>query len=201
MAKINLLPWREELRQQKKKDFVNSIFLAVLMVVFVFGLVHMYFDGQKGYQEQRNKLLQKEIEVLDQKIIAIKDIEEKKSKLLEKIDLIKKLQTSRPEIVHLMDEIPRLTPDGIYLTKFIQLGNDLTFEGKSESNARISAFMNGIESSKWLQQPKLDVIKASEKGNNNESDFILHAKQSHTEPNTEKKDMVNGAKVAKGGKK
>jgi len=73
--------------------------------------------------------LQKEIEVLDQKIVAIKDIEEKKTKLLEKIDLIKRLQTSRPEIVHLMDEIPRLTPDGIYLTKFVQLGNDLTFEG------------------------------------------------------------------------
>ena len=195
MAKINLLPWREELRQQKKKDFIYKILLAALMTILVFGLVHLYFDSLKSYQEQRNKILQSEIEVLDKKIVAIQGIEEKKSKLLSKIDLIKKLQKSRPESVHLFDEIPRLTPDGIYLTKFNQLGRDLTFEGKSESNARVSAFMKAIEASQWLQLPKLDVIKAPEKNDlGPSSDFIVHAIQG-------KEDPQAVAAVAKGGKR
>lgn len=195
MAKINLLPWREELRKQKKKDFVNSILLSVLVTILVFGLIHLYFDGQKEYQEQRNKMLQNEIAILDQKITAIKSIEEKKSKLLAKIDLIKRLQTSRPEIVHLIDEIPRITPDGIYLTKFIQLGADLTFEGKSESNARVSAFMKGIEASKWLQLPKLDVIKAPDKKDAGlASDFTVRAKQGNKDDDIAVTTDVKGAK-------
>ncbi|MDD5275974.1 MAG: PilN domain-containing protein [Methylovulum sp.] len=178
MAKINLLPWREELRKQKRQDFLNTIILAALLTVLVFGSVHLYINGEKEYQEKRNKLLQDEIALLDKKITAIKTIEEKKSKLLAKIDVIKKLQESRPEIVHLFDEIPKLTPDGVYLKKFTQLGTDLVFEGKSESNARVSAFMKSIEGSQWLKMPKLDVIKAPEKTElEQSSDFTLYAKQ------------------------
>jgi len=177
MAKINLLTWREELRKQKRQDFLNTIILAALVTALVFGLVHMYINDKKAYQEQRNKLLQDEIALLDKKIADIKTIEEKKSKLLAKIDVIKKLQESRPEIVHLFDEIPRLTPDGVYLTKFTQLGTDLIFEGKSQSNARVSAFMKSIEGSQWLHLPKLDVIKAPEKTDfGQSSDFTLRAK-------------------------
>lgn len=178
MAKINLLPWREELRKQKKKDFFNAIILASLLTLLVFGMVHIYINELKAHQEQRNKILKDEIVLLDKKITAIKSIEEKKAKLLAKIDLIKKLQKSRPEIVHLFDEIPRLIPDGVYLTKFTQLGSDLIFEGKSQSNARVSALMKGIESSQWLHTPKLDVIKTPEKTDlDRTSDFMLRAKQ------------------------
>ncbi len=178
MAKINLLPWREELRNKKKKDFINAIFLAVLVTGLILGLTHMYIDGEKSYQDTRNEMLQKEIAILDEKIVAIKSIEEKKAKLLAKIDLITKLQTSRPEIVHLFDEIPRVTPDGIFISKFMQLGNGVTFEGKSESNARVSAFMKGIEASMWLTDPKLDVIRTPDKNEKGQlSDFVLKAKQ------------------------
>ncbi len=121
-----------------------------------FGGVHLYINGLKEYQEQRNQILQNEIALLDKKIIDIRSIEEKKSKLLAKIDLIQKLQESRPEIVHLFDEIPKTTPDGVFLTKFTQTGADLIFEGKSQSNARISAFMRAIEASPWLQTPTLE---------------------------------------------
>jgi len=184
MAKINLLPWREELRKKKKKDFLNTIALSALVAVVILALIHTYIEGLKSYQEQRNKLLQNEIALLDQKIVAINSIEEKKRKLLAKIDLIQKLQESRPEIVHLFDEIPKVTPDGVYLKKFTQVGEDLTFEGKSQSNARVSAFMRGIEASKWLQMPKLDVIKSADKNNKNNveesSDFTLRAKQGNS---------------------
>jgi len=183
MAKINLLPWREELRKQKQKDFLNAIVLSILVGFIILGLIHTYIEGLKAYQEQRNQILQNEIALLDKKIIDIKDVEEKKSKLLAKIDLIQKLQESRPEIVHLFDEISKTTPDGVYLTKFTQTGSELIFEGKSQSNARISAFMRAIEASPWLQAPTLKVIQSSAKESPDKtdteqlSDFMLRARQ------------------------
>ncbi|MGZ8186661.1 MAG: PilN domain-containing protein [Methylobacter sp.] len=186
MAKINLLPWREELRKQKKQAFLNAIGIAVLMTIAIFGMVYMYIEGLKEYQEQRNKLLQDEIALVDKKIVEIKSIEEKKSKLLAKIELIQKLQESRPEIVHLFDEVPKTTPDGVFLTKVTQTGKELVFIGKSQSNARVSAFMRAIEASPWLQKPTLDVIQTPDQANADRlSDFTLHAKQGKQENETE----------------
>jgi type IV pilus assembly protein PilN len=176
MARINLLPWREELRQEKKRQFLSSLGLAALLTVIVMGLVHIYMLGLKDHQSQRNKMLQDEIAVLDTKIVEVKNIGERKSKLLSKIDLVQRLQESRPEIVHLFDEIPRTTPDGVFLTKFTQLGADLTFDGKTQSNARVSAFMRAVEASAWLQTPKLTVIISPDKTNvEQNSDFTLRA--------------------------
>ena len=183
MAKINLLPWREERRKRRQKDFLNALVLSALVGILILGLIHTYIDGLKAHQEQRNEILQNEIELLDKKIVDIKDIEEKKKKLLAKIDLIQKLQESRPEVVHMFEEIPKTTPDGIFLTKFTQTGMELLFEGKSQSNARVSAFMRAIEASPWLQQPILTVIQSPEKSSLNKadteelSDFKLQAKQ------------------------
>jgi len=178
MAQINLLPWREELRAQKKQDFINAIGVAVLVTALIFAGVHLYVEGLKAYQEQRNKIIQDEIALLDIKIAKIKTIEEQKSKLLTKIELIQKLQESRPEIVHLFDELPRVTPDGVFLIKFTQVGSELNFEGKSQSNARISAFMRAIEASAWLKVPALDVIHSVSKATSEQlSDFTMHAKQ------------------------
>jgi type IV pilus assembly protein PilN len=178
MAKINLLPWREELRAQKKQDFINAIGVGVLVTAIIFAGVHLYIEGLKAYQEQRNKIIQDEIALLDIKIAKIKTIEEQKSKLLTKIELIQKLQESRPEIVHLFDELPKVTPDGVFLTKFTQAGAELKFEGKSQSNARVSAFMRAIDASVWLNVPKLDVIQSAKKAAPEQlSDFTMHAKQ------------------------
>jgi type IV pilus assembly protein PilN len=178
MAKINLLPWREELRKQKKQNFLSALGLSALVMLGIFGVVHVIINGKKEYQEHRNKMLQDEIALLDLKIVEIKSIEDKKRKLLAKIDLIQKLQESRPEIVHLFDEIPKSTPDGVFLTKITQIGSSITFEGKSQSNARVSAFMRNIEASPWLELPTLNVIQSPEKTDPDElSDFTLHAKQ------------------------
>lgn len=177
MAKINLLPWREELRQEKKKEFLSMLGLAALVAGLFMGLFHMYIGGLQEHQDERNKMLQNEISVLDTKIVEVKKIGEMKSKLLSKIEIVQRLQESRPEIVHLFDEIPRTTPDGVFLTRFSQMGNDLTFEGKTQSNARVSAFMRTIEASSWLQTPKLDVIQSPDKSNVEQtSDFIMRAK-------------------------
>ncbi|MGR8933935.1 MAG: PilN domain-containing protein [Gammaproteobacteria bacterium] len=178
MAKINLLPWREELRKQKKQDFGYGILFSVLVTVGILVLVHMHIEGLMEYQSRRNKMLQDEIAVFDKKIAEIKDIEGKKDRLLKKIEVIQRLQESRPQIVHLFDEIARVTPDGVFLTKLNQSGANLTLTGKAESNARVSAYMRAIESSPWLTMPKLDVIQgpgSSKSGNLN--NFKLYAKQ------------------------
>jgi type IV pilus assembly protein PilN len=197
MAKINLLPWREELRAQKKQDFINAIGVAVLFTAVIFAGVHLYIEGLKAYQEQKNKIIQDEIALLDIKIVQIKTIEEQKNKLLTKIDLIQKLQESRPEIVHLFDELPKVTPDGVFLMKFMQVGAELNFEGKSQSNARISAFMRAIEASAWLKVPTLDVIKTGSKvGPEQLSDFTMKAKQGNQ--NTQAATAMDGGSVAIG---
>lgn len=157
--------------------------LSALTGVLIVGLIHTSIEALKTHQEQRNQLLQNEIILLDKKIVEIKDIEEKKKQLQTKIDLIQQLQESRPEAVHLFDEIPKITPDGVYLTKLTQTGSELIFEGKSESNARVSAFMRAIEASSWLQKPTLAIIKLPDKLSSNKndteplSDFSLHALQ------------------------
>jgi type IV pilus assembly protein PilN len=163
MAKINLLPWREELRKQKKKNFLTAMGLLALATLVAFVFVHTFIQGRHDYQESRNKILTEEIARLDLKLGEIKNIEDTKNKLLAKIDLIQKLQESRPEVVHLLDEIPRNTPDGVFLTKFSQKDQSLVFEGKSQSNARVSAFMRAIDASNWLRAPVLDEIKADPK--------------------------------------
>ncbi len=159
MARINLLPWREELRKQKKQDFLTAmgVLAGATLVSFIF--VHTYIQGLHTYQEKRNQMLSSEIAALDLKLGEIKNIEDTRNKLLKKIELIQGLQRSRPEVVHLFDEIPRAAPEGVFLTKFIQTGKDLVFEGKSKSNARVSAFMREIDASNWLHTPMLEVIK------------------------------------------
>lgn len=192
MAKINLLPWREEYRKKQQHDFVMSLVAAVAVTCFLFFLVYMQIEGMKEYQQRRNQLIKTEIQVVDKRIKEIKDIESKKTQLMTKIEVIQKLQESRPEIVHLFDELAKITPEGIFLTKFKQQGKNLVLTGKAQSNARVSAYMRGVESSSWLEKPVLQVIKI--KGQNKSSkslteqlnDFSMLAKQGKKSQKDEK---------------
>ena len=174
MAKINLLPWREELRKKRKKDFFTLMGISVVLTLTVFVFIHFHIEDKQAYQAQRNQMLNDEITRLDQKLGEIKNIEDTKNKLLAKIDLIQKLQESRPEVVHLLDEIPKTTPEGIFLTKFAQDGQSLAFDGKTQSNARVSAFMRNIDASEWLGSPVLKEVKADNQ-KSADSSFSLSA--------------------------
>ncbi|MEI7839633.1 MAG: PilN domain-containing protein [Methylococcaceae bacterium] len=185
MIKINLLPWREELRKQKQQNFINALIASMVATVLVFAGIHFYIADAQDYQEQRNKILQNEIALLDKQIIDIKNIDEQKTSLINKITVIHNLQRSRPEIVHLFNEIPHIAPDGLYITKLTRTGRNLVFDGKAQANALVSAFMSSIDDSPWLQTPSLDVIKtpdnlAADKGISGEkmNDFTLRTKQS-----------------------
>ncbi len=176
MAKINLLPWREERRRQQQVEFLTGIGTAAGVTLLILGGVHLYCSSLISHQKDRNQVLQDEITVLNKKIDEIKSIEAKKAKLMTKMELIQGLQLSRPQIVHLFEELPRTAPEGIHLTQFVQAGKKLTFKGKAQSNARVSAYMKMIEASSWLANPKLQVIQSRHKKTNLDmSDFTLFA--------------------------
>jgi type IV pilus assembly protein PilN len=177
MAKINLLPWREELRKQKQREFGFMAGGSAVIAALVVLLAHLHISGLIDNQNQRNAFLENEIKILDQRIGRIKELEQLKANLLARMNVIQELQRSRPESVHLMDEMVRTLPDGIYLKKFVQKGKALTMEGVAQSNARVSDYMRNIDSSLWLTGPRLDVIKTSEVERRRIANFTLRGKQ------------------------
>ena len=177
MAKINLLPWREELRKEKTRQFTSTLGFAVILTVGALVLLHVTISGQISHQQKRNKILQDEIDQLDIALKEIEGLEETKEKLLSRMDIIQSLQQKRPQIVHLFDEIVRTVPEGIYLTGIKQSGTTININGVAESNGRVSAYMRNIDGSDWMATPKLTVIE-SKKGTLRSSDFVLTTSQS-----------------------
>jgi len=186
MTKINLLPWRDEQRKQKQQEFFIGIGVGVGITLALLIALHIQIESMKDYQTQRNQMIKTEMVALDKKIAAIKEIEDKKNKLLTKIEVIQQLQESRPQMVHLFDELAKVTPEGIYLEKFSQATNKLTLTGQADSNARVSSYMKAIEDSLWMAKPKLNVIKKGADGK--VKNFVLLAEQAKG-----KKNEVKGA--------
>lgn len=191
MAHINLLPWREEQRKQRQKEFGVMAALAAVFAVAVVGLAHVEMVNRIDGQNQRNAYLEKEIQILDTKIARIKELEKTKAGLLARMNVIQQLQGSRPESVHLMDQLVQTLPDGVHLTNITQKGKGLKLVGKAQSNARVSAYMRNIDGSEWMGNPKLNVIKSQDgkKSQKRISDFTMVAKQ--TRP---KAAAIGGAK-------
>ena len=177
MARINLLPWREAERKKRQQEFGLMVLGAVLLTgLAVFG-IHMQFQSMIQAQNQRNEFLRSEIQKVEQEIREIEDLDRTKQNLLARMNVIQELQSSRPQIVHLFDEMVSMLPDGVYLTTVNQKGSNLTFEGKAQSNARVSSLMRNIDDSEWLSNPKLDVIESKEKTGTGYSHFKLTASQ------------------------
>lgn len=179
MPRINLLPWRDELRAQRRNQFYMAMggafgFAALIVLIGVL-LMNTVIDAQY----ERNQLLQGEIEKLDVRIKEIIDLENKKDRLVARMRIIEELQTSRPEIVHLFEELARTLPEGVYLTSVKQSGKRLEINGTAESNTRVSAFMRNIDKSEWLTSPDLKVVevKAGRGKNSRDSQFTVFAQQ------------------------
>lgn len=159
MPRINLLPWREEQRKERKLAFMVALGAgtgAALIATFgVYLMLSSMIDGQVT----RNEMLRGEIKLLDKQIEEINNLESAKQKFIARMEIIEKLQRSRPEIVHLFDEIVRTVPEGVYLTGVKQTDKRLKFEGVAQSSTRVSAFMRNIDGSEWLKNPDLEVIE------------------------------------------
>jgi type IV pilus assembly protein PilN len=176
MAHINLLPWREEQRQEQTRQFATITVLSMVLTGALIFMVHVTFTNQIDHQIYRNKILQDEITRLDESLQQIEKLEETKEQLLSRMDVIQSLQQQRPQIVHLFDDFVRTVPEGIYLTDIKQEANQLTIKGVAESNGRVSAYMRNIDSSEWMTTPKLQVIE-TRKGTLRSSDFTLITSQ------------------------
>ncbi|MEO8305221.1 MAG: PilN domain-containing protein [Betaproteobacteria bacterium] len=160
MIRINLLPHREQKRAARQRQFVSlSIGLAILGLAVVL-LGHVIFGTQIENQGSRNALLKTEIGKLDEQIKEIDKLREQTQALLSRKQVVETLQTNRTEAVHLLDQMVRQLPDGIYLRSLRQVGAKITMVGYAQSNARVSTLMRNIESSPWLQQPELVEIKS-----------------------------------------
>jgi type IV pilus assembly protein PilN len=159
VANINLLPWREELRRRRQKDFLTFVIVAVVGMLGVVGVVHWEINNRVEFQQTRNDYLKEQIAVLDTKIKEIKDLEKEKQDLLARMEIIEALQTSRPEIVHLMDELVKTLPEGVYYTEVKQIGRNLDLKGVAQSNARVSSLMRNVDKSDWLERPNLVEIR------------------------------------------
>ncbi|MFZ0257673.1 MAG: PilN domain-containing protein [Gammaproteobacteria bacterium] len=167
MPHINLLPWREELRKRRQKDFGIAALGAILITVGVLVLVHMQFNSVIDYQQSRNRYLEEQIAQLDEKIKEIKTLDEEKKRLLARMQIIQRLQASRPEIVHLFDELVVAIPDGLYFSKLTQESGKVGITGYAQSNARVSSIMRRLAKSPWFKDPKLLEIKADAKADKN----------------------------------
>ena len=148
---------------------------AVASLVTAFG-VNLYFNSLLNGQEARNERLRTEIRDLDKQIEKINDLEQQKQKFIARMQIIEKLQRSRPEVVHLFDELVRTVPDGTYLTALTQTSARLKIEGVAQSSTRVSTFMRNIDGSQWLRNPELEVVE-SKSGQVLGSNFTLFADQ------------------------
>jgi len=173
MIRLNLLPHREQKRQARKRQFISlSISLAVLALAVV-ALVHVVMAARIDNQNQRNELLKAEIAKLDAQIKEIDRLREQTQALLARKQVVETLQTNRTEAVHLIDQIVRQLPDGIYLRSLKQVDNKVTIVGYAQSNARVSTLMRNIESSAWLEKPSLVEIKSVQVPGGKSNEFTL----------------------------
>ena len=191
MAHINLLPWREEQRQEQTRQFATITGLSLLLTAALVFLVHVTVENQISHQMYRNTILQDEIVTLDEALLQIAELEETKAQLLSRMDVIQSLQQRRPQIVHLFDDFVRTVPEGIFLTLIQQEADQLTIKGVAESNGRVSAYMRNIDASGWMSTPKLKVIE-TKKSKLRSSDFTLVTSQSLPSDSTENKNTEEG---------
>lgn len=183
MAKINLLPWRVERRQQRQKQFYTLLgVVAVAAVLAVFG-VKTYYDSLIEAQQARNNYLQNEIKLVDAKIKEIEELDRKRADLLQRKQVIEELQASRSLMVHLFDELVRTIPEGVRLSSIKQAGTVLTLEGLTQSNARVSSYIRALENSGWMARPDLSIIEA--KGADRNMPYIFNLKVNLVQPKDE----------------
>ena len=158
MANINLLPWRERLREERKKQFFISLGITAAFAAVILGIGHLYVTGRIANQNARNTYLTEQIAVLDAKIAEIRDLQEQKRALTERMAVIQDLQGRRPVIVRLFDELVRTLPEGVYYTGITRTNDTIALNGVADSNNRVSTLMRYLDDSEWFADPNLRQI-------------------------------------------
>lgn len=177
MPAINLLPWREAERKTRQRDFGVATGGAVVSGIAVIMLTLFAFSQMIANQQSRNDRLIAEIAELEKSIQEIDGLERQKERLLARMEIIEQLQKSRPEIVHLFDELSRQLPEGVYLTGMKQTGSRVEIRGIAQSSTRVSALMRQIDASEWLTDPEVERVETKQAGSSRQSEFVVYLKQ------------------------
>ena len=189
MPQINLLPWRQELRKRRNNEFGVLAFVVAALAAGVVAGVDWHFQQRIDFQIERNTFLENQIAALDKKIKEIQELDREKERLLARMRIIQKLQSSRPEIVQVVDSIVKTLPEGVFYTAIKQTGFAINILGIAQSNARVSSLMRQLESSEWFENPNLVEIKATanpvSKNDVKLSNFNLNVTQSQKKKDTD----------------
>ena len=177
MPRINLLPWREEERKKRQRDFLIAMAASFVAAVIVLGGTVFAYSQMIDHQQGRNSRLEAEIVELEKSIAEIDGLERQKERLLARMEIIEQLQRSRPEIVHLFDEMTRQMPEGVYLTGMRQSGSAVELQGVAQSSTRVSALMRQVDASPWLTDPGVIKVETTEVGPSRQAEFVVNLKQ------------------------
>jgi type IV pilus assembly protein PilN len=175
MPRINLLPHREQERKRRRREFGAFAIGAFMAGALVAGGAKLVYSSWIDSQNEKNNLLKKEIVKLDAEIADIQDLENRKQRLVARMEIIEKLQRKRPEIVHQFDELVHTVPDGVYLTSIKQTGNKLELKGVAQSSTRVSTLMRNIDASVWMDNPELEVVETAKDSPTGGSNFTVYA--------------------------
>lgn len=176
MIRINLLPHRELKRKARQQQIAVLAGLIGLFAIVVVMGIHTIIAGKIDYQNGRNQYLSDQIAILDKEIAEIKEIKTQTQELLGRKQVVETLQNSRSEVVHLLDQLVRLLPDGVYFQSVKQEDHNITLVGYAQSNAWVSVLMRNLESSQWLESPLLIEIKAMTVNNVRQNEFNMKIK-------------------------
>jgi type IV pilus assembly protein PilN len=204
MARINLLPWREQLREERKQRFLVAMGAVLALGAAAVFLGDQYLNNAIENQQARNDFVRKEIAVLDARIKEISELKTRRQQLLERMKIIQDLQGNRPIIGRVFDQLVRTLPDGVFFTGLKMTGKSIAIVGAAESNNRVSNLMRNLEASEWLTSPNLTQVKAVTAGAVDQANvFSLTVTQ--TQPGAEEEAAKQGtaktAAVKKGAKK
>lgn len=177
MARINLLPWREELRKEQRRQFFVILGGSAFLMLLVVGYAHLHVNGMIQNQESRNSYLQTQIKDVESKIKEIDNLERQRQQLLARMRVIEQLQGNRSEIVYMVEELAKAVPEGLYLNSVKQAGRTLTIQGVAQSNARVSSLMRNLDASPRFENPVLEIIQADSKGMRGSRTFTLRVMQ------------------------
>jgi type IV pilus assembly protein PilN len=179
MPRINLLPWREEERKKRQRDFGVALAGGVVAAVAAVLITMFAFSQMIDRQEARNQRLTAEIVELEKSITEIDGLERQKERLLARMEIIEQLQQSRPEIVHLFDEMARQLPEGVYLNGMKQTGSRVEVLGIAQSSTRVSALMRAVDDSDWMADPEVDRVETTQSGASRQAEFVVYLRQTH----------------------
>lgn len=199
MIRVNLLPHREERRKRQQQQFFVMLGIVLLVGAAIWGLVHTYLSDQIENQLSRNKYLTEEIAKVDKQIAEIKTLQDQIDALLNRKRAVESLQSNRAQAVQLLDQLVRQLPDGVYLRGVKQVGQRVTINGITQTQARVSTLMRNIDSSPVLEKPGLIEIKAVQQAGTRANEFtlVVGLKQQRVE---EKKPAPKKVAAVEGGK-